>query len=143
MFYQCRYFKIEELVDPITFRNLGSRCWILFRPEALIALDDLREYFGSPIIVNNWESGGVLEYRGFRPKDCTIGAIYSQHRLGNAFDCNVTFVSTNEARNEILRNKDHDLFKRITAIEKGVGWLHFDLRNIPDEERIFLISPEG
>ncbi len=139
MFYKCKYFKIEELVDRETHRLYGEGAWMFFRPEALMALDDLREFFGVSVIVNNWPMGGNNQYRGFRHGGVTIGGRRSQHRLGNAFDCSVKGYTAEQARQKILENKDDPLLCRINCLEGVVNWLHFDCRNIP--ERIRVVMP--
>ena len=140
MYYQCRYFKGYEIVDKDTFIMLGNQVWMLFHPEALISLDNIRAWFDRPVIVNNWASGGDLQFRGFRPSDCTVGAKFSQHRLGNAFDLDVQGIAADEVRKVILDNKDNDIrFQYITCLETDISWVHFDMRNIPN--RILLVRP--
>ena len=133
---KCRHFDIEELVDPETFRRFGGSSWMFLNPAALSALDDLREFFGVPVTVNNWHKGGPFRYRGFRPRSCTVGGEYSQHRLGNAFDCDIKGVTADEARQRILANKDDVRLMHITCLEDKVNWVHFDCRNIPDRIRV-------
>lgn len=140
--YLCNHFKIYELVDKATLDRFGFRAWMLLNPIALQALDGIREFFtdlrgkDTPVTVNNYHAGGPFQFRGLRPKSCTVGAEYSQHRLGNAFDCDIKGLSAEEARREILANKDNPLLININCIEAGVNWLHFDCRNIPDRIRI-------
>jgi hypothetical protein len=137
--YQCSHFKIWELVDKNTHSALGDGAWILFRPDALWTLDKLREHFGQPVVVNNWHEGGSLSYCGFRPYDVTVGARYSQHRLGNGFDAHFSSLTAEEVRQEILKKKDEEDFKLITCLEIDISWVHFDLRNISN--RIQLVKP--
>jgi hypothetical protein len=110
-------------------------------PHALMALDSLRDFFDAPITVNNWLWGGPFSYRGLRPLDCSVGADYSQHRFGNAFDCDVSGVTAEEARVLILGAKDDFGIQHINCIEADVNWLHFDCRNIPYEDRIKIVYP--
>lgn len=139
LFYIPKHFDIKELVDENTFNNLGEKAWSLFNPYALISLDSIREYFNTPVYVNNWHNGGVLQFRGFRPFDCTVGSNYSQHRLGNSFDLNIKDIPAEEARKVILKNKNNIYFRYITTLESGVSWVHFDCRMIKPEERILLV----
>jgi hypothetical protein len=140
--YICRHFKIYELVDKKTFDRFGLHAWMFLNPTALQALDGIRDFFtelrgkDTPVIVNNYHSGGPFQYRGLRPLSCAIGAEYSQHRLGNAFDCDIKGVSAERARQIILEHKDDPRLAMITCIEADVNWLHFDCRNIPDRIRI-------
>ena len=137
--YRCRHFSIHELIDEQTFIQWGEDAWMFLRPEALISLDNIRTYFGKPITVNNWIWGGDLQYRGFRPFYCKVGADYSQHRFGNAFDITVEGIGAEEVRQEILANKNHVAFEAITCLETDIEWVHFDLRNVQD--RIWLVKP--
>lgn len=131
-------FVIQELVTPDIFRARGDLAWQLLDQRALVALQSLRRKFG-PITVNNWHSGGSYEYSGLRPFDCSVGAHYSQHKYGRAFDCKFHDVEVEEARLYVLDN-DY-LFPTINAIEIGVSWFHFDVRNLDYAHRIFTFKP--
>lgn len=133
--YRCKHFDINELVDSKTFEKFGEGAWMFFDPRALISLDAIREFYGVPVTVNNWPYGGSLQYRGFRPRNCDVGAEYSQHRFGAAFDCDVKGVPASTVRKDILANKD-TRFRLINCIEDDVSWIHFDVRNIEDRIRI-------
>lgn len=135
-----RYFQLYELVDRHTYETQGDAAWGLFNPEALIALDDLREYFNVPVTVNNWYNGGPFQWRGYRTPEQAIknGAPNSQHRFGNAFDLDVQGVPATNARQIILDNQNHNLFCRIQRLEGKVSWVHFDL--LPVANRIYVFS---
>lgn len=133
--YKCKYFDIKELVDHETFRRFGTDAWMFFDPRALMSLDAIREFYGVPVSVNNWPYGGSNQYRGFRPGNCDVGAEYSQHRLGAAFDCNIQGIPASVVRKDIVDNKD-TIFQLINCIEDDVSWVHFDVRNINDRIRI-------
>lgn len=131
VYYIPKYFKIQELVDPETFAALGTRCWILFRPELLWTIDEIRVFFDRPVLINNWIFGGTLKYRGFRPSSCKVGAKFSQHKFGCAVDFDVRDMTANEVRKKIMDNyKTSKAFQHITAMERNVTWVHIDLRNI-------------
>ena len=124
--YKCQFFTIKELVSSRVYDDRGEKAWALLDERALKTLDKLREVFG-PVTVNDWSWGGSNEFRGLREPDCKIGAKYSQHRFGRAFDCHFRGVSANEAREYILQNPNE--FPYIASIEMKVSWLHFDVRN--------------
>lgn len=134
-----KYFKPIELVDPMTYQNMLDDCLSLFNPDALYALDDLREFFGRPIVVNNWHGGGSFKFRGYRPPNCPIGAKKSQHKQGNAFDCTVKGYTAEEARQKILKHQDNPLLQKIMRLEGGVSWLHFDLMPVKKRIRVFTV----
>ncbi len=135
MYYRCRNFQIKELVDKKTFEQFGADAWMLLDPRALETLDAIRTYFAAPVTVNDWPFGGKNQYRGFRPPDCKVGAKYSQHRRGAAFDISVKGYGADQVREEIIAHKD-TYFPYIMCLEAEVPWVHFDVRNIPDPIRI-------
>lgn len=138
MFYQCKYFKIYELVDKPTFDQWGDRAWQFFNPLLLMSLDALREFYGVGITVNNWYWEGRFSQRGLRNPSSTVGATFSQHRLGNAIDCDVKGIDPKKVREDIVLYKD-TLFPYINCLEGNINWVHFDCRNI--ENRIMWVYP--
>jgi hypothetical protein len=137
-----KYFKTYELVDRATYESVGDEALTLFfNPNALQALDDLREFFGSSITVNDWywRKGG-FQWRGYRTpkKAAELRSPYSQHRYGNAFDCDIKGYTAEQARHMIILNKDDILLSKIMRLEAKVTWLHFDLK--PVENRIYLFN---
>ena len=141
MYYKPEFFTMDELVDKATYDKYGESALVLFNPLILISLDNIRKYFDTPVYVNNWDSGGDLQFRGFRPRWSEVGSVYSQHRLGQGIDCTVKNYTAEYVRNVIINDKDNELFKYITCLEDKVSWVHADCRNIPDYERIKLINP--
>lgn len=137
--YLPRHFKIYELVDKATFDRFGLQAFMFLNPLALQALDGIRDFFDAPVTVNNYHSGGPFQFRGLRPRSCTVGGEYSQHRLGAAFDCDIAGVSAAQARKVILEHRSDPRLLFVNCIETDVNWLHFDCRNIPD--RIRLVRP--
>ena len=127
--YRPKHFIVQELVPPEVYESFGDRSWLVLDTRAVITLDQLREHFG-PCHVNDWHRNGNLKNRGFRPSDCTVGAHYSQHRFGRAFDCTFN-VSAEVARQYILENRDK--FPFLCRLEDEVSWLHFDLADHGDD----------
>lgn len=123
------HFRTYELVDKGTYEKHGDDCLSLFNPELLLALDDLREFFGVPVTVNNWHDGGPFQWRGYRTSEMAykLGAPHSQHAMGNAIDCDISGYTAERARKIIIENKNDRLLKRIMRLEDGVNWVHFDL----------------
>jgi hypothetical protein len=133
----CKYFDVYELVDKATFDRYGLRCWEFFTPQAIQALDGVREFFGVPVTINDWYWGGDYQWSGLRPATCDIGAAFSQHRFGNAFDGKLKGVTAFDARKAIMSNQLDPRLININALEGGVSWLHFDCRNIPERIKFF------
>ena len=132
-----KYFKTYELVDQKTFETMGENALTLFTPEILIALDNVREFFGEPMTVNNWHEGGPFQWRGYRtfaeadillhlPPGTHPGQ--EQHAAGNAFDFDVHGMTAEEVRQTIVLNKDNPLLVNITRLEANVSWVHMDAK---------------
>ena len=95
---------------------------------------------------------GGTNYRGYRPCDYKEGATYSQHRLSNAFDCEIIIAfksgkkiesDYNEVHKVIKENNALFLSKGITTVESvkiAKGWLHTDFRNIPNQTQILIVG---
>lgn len=136
-FYKCIHFKIQELVDPETYKLLGENAWSLFDPYLLSTMDRIRQRYNVPVTVNNWHTGGPFKDRGFRSSDSKTGAKFSAHRTGKAFDFDVEGKTADEVRKDILDNKEHIDFMFINRIEIGVPWVHIDLANVPTRIQTF------
>lgn len=124
--YRCRWFGIEELVPRAVCEALGERAWWLLDDLALVTLDALRARYGVAT-VNNWALGGGRENAGLRVAGSGVGARFSQHLFGRAFDVVFRGVEAAEVRADVLANPA--LWPHIHAIEDGVSWFHFDRRN--------------
>ena len=139
----CKFFKIHELVSPNVYRKYGERSWMFFDQKLLETLDFIREYFGEPIIINNWNYGGDFTQRGLRENTCPIVKdktndyeIYlSAHVLGKGVDLNINGYSAEEVRHKLIDIKD-DLPYPI-RLEKDVSWVHLDVMNI-EREKIYI-----
>lgn len=119
-------FVIQELVPPETYAELGEKAWGLFDKRILIALSTIRQKNGVAVTVNNWHLGGPFRYRGWRPKDCPVGAPLSAHKDGKAIDCGIAGKTPEESRQWIRDNHNEPGINLITRIERGVNWLHID-----------------
>ena len=133
LYYIPKYFHVQELVDSYTFKKYGSTAFQFFNPKLLFTIDQIRSYFGKPMIINNYHIKGKLQWRGLRTKQCTIGAHYSQHRFGNAVDFNIMDIDAEEIRKTILINYNSYQFQYITAMERNTTWVHIDFRNYDKE----------
>jgi hypothetical protein len=128
---KSKYFRIEELVPPETFKAMGEQAWQLIDEPMITLLDALREHFGKPIIINNWHNGGSYKYRGFRPKGCKVGKETGEHykKPLNAVDFNVIGKSDWAVKSEIMFNQAKFLalgLTRIESTEVATTWTHID-----------------
>jgi len=149
---QCKYFNLAELLPKTLYEKLKHEDklwvgWMLFDERALKTLDKLRDKFGSAI-VNNWNVKtdwlhSKYNYSGYRQHHCSVGAVYSQHRFGRAFDVKFKDYHSEEGyaeiREYVLRHPT--AFKFLTCLEMNIpNWFHFDCRNY--DEPPFLIFPK-
>ena len=132
--YIPKHFKLQEFFPEKFYEQyiliLGECMWSLIDNRILWTADALRSRYGT-MIANDWlwrSDKNSYNYRGFRPKDCRVGASFSMHKFGRALDCKFKNVTVEEVRTDINRN-DNYAFKYITTIEVDVSWLHFDCRN--------------
>ncbi len=127
-----KYFELEELVSKSTFEKYGEKAKEFLNPKALEIIDQVREILNVPLICNNWLWNGSRQNCGYRSADCTIGATYSQHKQGNAFDFISTKMSAKEMRDKLEQNQR--ILKYPIRIEKWdsngneITWLHVDVK---------------
>lgn len=140
-----RHFHITELVDKATYENLAERSILMLNPILTNAIDELRDYLNTPIVVNNWNTGGNLQYRGFRPSYCEIGATYSQHRLGNAIDFHCPRLPITDLKHWISTHSGllYALgFRAVEDFSFTKTWIHLDVRPITlKSQKLQVIKP--
>lgn len=105
-----------------------ERLWMMFDYRLLLTYHHLRRRYRTAVL-NTWYWGGRHQYRGWRPWNCKVGAKFSQHKFGRAFDIIFKYNTTDQVRNEILLSPHAIPFKFITGIEMEVLWLHVDCGN--------------
>ncbi len=127
MGFRPKNFALEELVPKATLVDLEEAAWDLLDENALKALQAIRELIG-PCEVNTWHKGGPFQFRGWRPKDCPVGAPGSMHKLGCAFDISPKKMTAEEARKLILENAGKGDLGFIRRLERKVNWVHFDTK---------------
>ena len=133
--YKPRYFKVQELVPPSIYKQMGDRALILLDDRALITLDKLRVKLGI-CIVNDWCFGGQFEQSGLRTPEAPEYSPTSQHAFGRAMDSKFQDHTAEEVRKFVINNRSK--FPYISFIETDISWFHFDVRN---DERLTLWSP--
>lgn len=137
--YRPTHYKLYELVPRQLFESVShDLLWLVFDDRMLMAADIIREKYG-PMVINNWFSGGVYQYSGYRPHDCQVGAPWSQHRFGRALDLHPVKADVNEIRYKIRRREICSGL--ITCIEDGVSWLHIDCRLPESGGKIKVVRP--
>lgn len=127
-----RYFSILELVPEKVFQELGeSASWNLFSNEALYMLVSVRESWGKPLIINSKKRG--YQFSGYRPLDTAVGAKYSAHRLGVAFDLKDAGGDTEGLYSHVLEKGEQlgvkELEDRTFTIDgKNTPWCHVSVK---------------
>ena len=140
MIYRPRHFGLQEIVSSEIFEARGERAWELLDVYALVTLDQLREHFG-PISINDWHWGGKFQYSGMRPFVGGVGAVWSMHRFGRAFDCKPKETTPQEMHAMILAKPEKFPHIRVLeAIEATPTWVHWDTRNHTRSE-IWVVNP--
>jgi hypothetical protein len=121
--YQPKHYTAVDFIPRAIYEKMGQDALMLMHDEVLITMDDIWDHFyPKAITVNNYASGGQWEFRGFRPAYCIVGV--APHRMGYACDFDVEGMTADDARHEIIANRDK--FKYITRMEMGVNWVHID-----------------
>ena len=143
-----QYFDPEELVSKRVYDSFKNKDEIYdrFNIKLKAVVVYLREEcFKVPFYCNNWkhyeeqlktktvaqlekELGvDIMEYRGYREPEYTLGAKKSQHREWNALDLDIKGFTAEQARLIVLRFMKNLPFP--IRIERGVNWFHIDTAN--------------
>ena len=137
------YFHIEEFVPPQIFKKFGENSIWFIDPKIIAIATAYREFFGVPVHINDWHSGGKMTYRGYRPPRVNVGAEYSQHKMGRAFDCNIGKMTSKEMYDKVIANYEHFKAFGLTTLENYKftdGWLHSDCR-ITNTNKLLIVDP--
>lgn len=140
---EIKNFNIKELVPKSVYDKYGEFSWRFLDKQAVIGLQLFREWWGVPVMVNNWHNGGRFHNRGFRMPNTTVGAFLSQHKFGRAWDLNVRGIPSDDVYDSILADEDYFFEIGITRMEKKKytkGWTHIDFA-LTTFDHIQLIRP--
>jgi len=120
---------IRELVPKDVFLKYGEGS-VRFIDQRLPAiLERIRELCGGrTMTLNDWYYGGRFNLRGFRPSNCTIGAVKSMHKEGKAADFTIKGMTADHVRDVIRKNAVELMQMGLTRIEIGISWVHIDLK---------------
>jgi hypothetical protein len=130
--YQCKYFKIKELVNPAFIKLFSEeQLWTFFDDRILKFADFCREKYG--VITIN--AGNIVD-AGARMQDSNTGAQYSAHKMFRALDLHIKAIDDkftgkerineyNKVRKELLQDSRWDFIN----FEDGISWLHADTYN--------------
>ncbi len=135
--YECKYFKIQELVSPVVFKVWQQKAWMFFDEDVLKELDYIREEFGAAIVINNWAAGGTLEQCGLRSnKDKLVmgkKTLYlSAHTMCKGFDLhagNGNHRKLYDLCYDLIKKGKLKKFKRLENFTNTYTWVHIDTYN--------------
>ena len=137
------YFDVREFVPPQIWNKFGEKSIWFIDPKVVEIATAYREFFKVPIVINNWYIGGQFSYRGYRPPRVNIGAEFSQHKMGKAFDCHSPSISVKDIYNQILENWDHFKQFGLTTVEDvnfTPTWIHSDCR-VTNQDTLLIVKP--
>jgi hypothetical protein len=147
VYYKPIHFKTQEYIPPETYNVWGEQSLMFMDSRLLWSMDQIWEYFqklkpGCKITINDWLWGGQFSHRGYRPITYQAeGAKDSQHRHGRACDYDVLGYTAEQVRQIILANQINPIFQYVTTFERGVTWVHMDVRNVDKSKGITLVTP--
>ena len=137
----AKNFYLDEFVPEIIYKKFGIKS-IWFIDKRIVELAQFyRDYFGKGVTINTWFNGGKFSHRGFRVGN-TVGATYSQHKYSRAFDSNISGITPNDVRKEIMKNEQLFMEKGLTTLESGKiakTWIHSDIRHT-NMENILIVK---
>ncbi|MEZ5195108.1 MAG: D-Ala-D-Ala carboxypeptidase family metallohydrolase [Bacteroidales bacterium] len=120
-------FILQEFIDPDIYMLRGDKSVELIDSSIIFIAQFFRDYFGQPIVINNWHDGGEYKESGLRKFLTKTGSAFSQHKFGRAVDMKIQDVDPEEARREIVREWEYFKMSGMTTIESGTPtWLHVD-----------------
>jgi hypothetical protein len=145
MIYKPRNFTLAELVCPHVLETFGSRAWSFFDERLLMTLDFLRDKWGVPVYVNNYDMPEetrerlglpLFDERGCRCIQCSLvkeaikdRRVYcSAHIRFQAADFNVHKMPSDKVTLWLLTN--YLILPFPIRVEKNrKGWTHIDTAN--------------
>ena len=145
--YKCKYFKINELVNPTLLKQIGEEtAWKLFDDRLLKMADKIREKYGACTV-----NGGGLTDCGLRDINSVTGAKYSAHKMGRALDLHIVSIEKKWGDNKAGKTEDYNRVREQLMVDpvfsvlnfeqnskeysNGIPWLHVD--TLSRKERLF------
>lgn len=119
------------MVPPTVYKVWGDRSIYFLDPRMVALADFVRDFFKAEVLINNWNIGGDLYLRGYRPPDTKTGGYLSQHKFGRAFDCNIDGYTPEEVYETIIKNERQFMIAGLTVMEDvkfTPSWNHLDVR---------------
>lgn len=132
MMYLPRHFAPHELLPGLTrdttWKDLDPAVRARLDDRLLETCDEVRDLLGVPCTINNYATGGSRSLCGWRPRDCEVGAKWSQHKEGRAADLHPAGIPAEVARSIIRHAVTALKLPHLGGVELDVSWLHIDVR---------------
>jgi len=138
-----KHFDLRELVPPELYNksNIGDRVFDAINVNTPSVLEQLRAACG-PIMINTWHNGGSYKNSGLRAPDSLVGAKYSAHKMGTAFDLKFADTSPFSVFKNILAEPDKWPFiRRMEDASITKTWLHIEISTLEREGPIYIFKP--
>jgi hypothetical protein len=137
-------FYLDEFIDPIIYGKLGQRSLGFIDKRMIEAAEYIRNGMGSPLVINNWATGGQYRESGLRRYETRTGASMSQHKFGRAIDIKVKGYTPKQVHDFILKNERYLIQSQIiTTLENHAftpTWTHLDCR-LTMLQKILIVNP--
>ena len=133
MTYKCKHFGLKELVSPPVYNHFGNFAWNFLDQGMLKDIDLLRELWGKPLIINNWQWGGTYKESGFRCNQDSIvkekkRPYCSAHCLGRGFDIKPEKIEDCKNLYKFIQLNYHKFcsISRLEDCKNAPTWCHID-----------------
>jgi hypothetical protein len=133
-----KYFTVKEMIYLPTWKRMANESDGLNEQikENLLKLaqkmDTVREYFGKPINVH-------VTYRPLEYNKAIGGALHSAHTDGMAMDFDISGMTCDQVREELVSKGLLDQWAMRCEKRPGSNWVHLDYRSLlPGGNRYFL-----
>jgi hypothetical protein len=141
-------FRIEEFFPKRVLDRFHPTRALQFLDKRVLDIAQFyRLYWGVPIFVNTYAIASQdtnFHNRGFRFPTSTVGAEFSQHKFGRAFDSSSSRITPQRMYRDILDNPEEFLKVGLTCLEDirdTPTWLHSDCRWTQDPNNILIVRP--